>query len=473
MTTRRASLLALSAVCFGGCATSPEPAFSDVAQMVEEREGGQVRWNDGAGVDDGAEKIVRELLAAPLDVDDAVQVALLRHPALRAVFEELQVAQSDLLQAWLPENPEVDLGVRFGLPSLAAVEVEASIVQNVIALAFAPLQARLAGTALEAAKLRVADAVLERAARVKDAWYEHVAAKELLAIETTQAVADEAAAELAARQMEAGTESDLTVATRIAASLQARLRVAEAELDVERTREGLTREMGLFGQELTWRVPERLPALPAADTEIASLEALAIAQRLDVALARQEIDLAAQRLSLAQPWFVPFFDVGVQGERDASGDLSLGPRVGFALPIFDWGQARRQRLEAERRAAEQRLAALSVDARSRVRDAGARLTTARATVEYVHASLLPAQSRVVDLSLAHYNRMFVSVFDVLRARQDELAVERDEVLARRRYWQARAQLEREVGGRLPAATTTSAPPPAPAPAPAAPIHDHP
>ena len=434
------------------CATVPEDAgFSDVERVTRERESQRVTWRKG-DVDAAGDDKVRELLARELDVDGAVQVALLRHPRLQAIYEELEISRAALLQTLLPNNPEVDVGVRIGVPSFTGIELDASIVGDVTNLLFIPLRAQLAGTQLEVAKLQVTDAVLAAVAAVKETFARHVAARELLSVQTTYAIAAEAAAEMAERQLLAGTEHELFRATRLAESLEARLRVAEAEVHVIETREALLRTMGLFGAETALQVPQRLRALPTADVAVADLEARAVEARVDLAAEQLAVDVAGQRLAFAQPWFVPFVNAGVEVERDDK--LSVGPRVGFSLPVFDWGQARRMGLEASKRGAERRVEALAIDIRSRVRESAARMVAARARVDFIGSSLLPARQAQLDLSVLHYNRMMIGVFDLLRARQDQLDAERDDVLAREAYWVARAELERAVGGRLPSAVAT-------------------
>lgn len=452
-------LLACSGLA-SACVTVPDDAgFSDVARGTSERESKKVTWTKGER-DEASERIVREILSRELDIDGAVQVALLRQPRLQAIYEELEVSRAELVQALLPNNPEIDVGLRIGVPSLAGLELDASIVEDVTSLLFMPLRARLAGTALDAAKLRVTDAVLAEVASVKDAFARHVAAQEILAVETTYAVAAEAAADVAERQLAAGTENELFRATKIAESLEARLHVADAEMQVVETREELLRAMGLFGAETALKMPQQLPSLPLADVAVDDLEARAVAARFDIAAEKLAVDMAAQRLSLAQPWLVPFFNAGVGSELE-DGAFGVGPSIGFSLPLLDWGQARRMGLEASKRAAERRVEALAIDVRSHVRESAARMVAARAKVNFIRGSLLPARQAQLELSVQHYNRMMIGVFDLLRARQDQLDAERDDVRARESYWIARAELERAVGGRLPSLVASDASTPTP------------
>src|SRR4051794_10601483 len=94
-----------------GCASVPRDAgFSDVQSAVESRTGGRsVRWRRDSGEDRAAADALAMLLQRPLDGDAAVQIALLNNHNLQAMYEDLGVAQADLVQAGLLRNPVFDV----------------------------------------------------------------------------------------------------------------------------------------------------------------------------------------------------------------------------------------------------------------------------------------------------------------------------------------------------------------------------
>ena len=67
---------------------------------------------------------------------------------------------------------------------------------------------------------------------------------------------------------------------------------------------------------------------------------------------------------------------------------------------------------------------------------------------------MPERKRVLDLTVTNYNAMLKGPYDLLLARQNELAAERGYIDALRDYWIARADLERAVGGRLTSSSKT-------------------
>ena len=95
------ALLALSA-----CASfSPDGGFNAIEQSAREHlRKDVVRMNTPEAVDSVVRRIA-ELLAKPLTVEDAVQIALLNNRGLQASFQELGISEAELVQAGRLSNP--------------------------------------------------------------------------------------------------------------------------------------------------------------------------------------------------------------------------------------------------------------------------------------------------------------------------------------------------------------------------------
>jgi cobalt-zinc-cadmium efflux system outer membrane protein len=261
--------------------------------------------------------------------------------------------------------------------------------------------------------------------------------------------AQQAATELAVRQHEAGNISDLDLSNEQAAYVQAKLDLARAEYQLLADREKLTRLMGVWGADVEYKVAPNLPELPATEPELAHLERVAIANRLDLAAAQEELHLSAAALQVTKGTrVISGLNVGVNGHRDPDGPKTIGPTIDLELPIFDQKQAEVARLRAQMRAAQHRLDALAIGIRSEVRQARNRLLAARMTIEYYAKTLVPLRERIVALSQEQYNAMLLGVFQLLQAKQSEFNSYREYIEAVRDYWIARADLERAIGTRL-------------------------
>src|SRR3954468_15658129 len=102
------ALAAAPPVTMAGAAAGPKDAgFGDVSREASGRAGVDpdvVRWNRDTADDRAAADAVRGLRPRPLTADAAVQVALLNNATLQATYEDLGIAQADLVQAGLLKN---------------------------------------------------------------------------------------------------------------------------------------------------------------------------------------------------------------------------------------------------------------------------------------------------------------------------------------------------------------------------------
>lgn len=390
----RNGLVSIAVAVLSGCISVPRDAgFDAVATSVSARTDKRILWNRSTEDDRAVETAVRELLARDLTVDSAVQIALLNNRTLQATYEDLGVAQADLVQAGLLTNPTLGFEVRF--PARPRLPIELHIVQSFLELFHIPLKKRVASAAFDGAKARVSHAVLTTAADVATAFYRQQGAEQTLELRRTVVLATEASADAAQRLRAAGNITILELANERALHAQATLDLAMAEAEALDDRERLNVLLGLWGVDTGWHLAPRLPELPPQDVFSGSLETRAIEQRLDLAAARDDIAFAAQSLRLS-PWqqLVPTFDAGLHYEKEPDGAHTTGPSVNISIPIFDQGQAARFGAHARLRRAQQRYAALAVEIRSQVRRARNQLGAARGRAELLAKVVLPLRVSV-------------------------------------------------------------------------------
>lgn len=444
-------------MCIGvltGCASVPKEAgFPDVQNIIEQRIGRRVHWNQGTPEDAAVVDAVRSMLQQELTIGEAVQIALLNNRSLQATYEELGVAQADLVQAGLLRNPLFGASFRFPDKTVGghrSTNTEFSVVQDFLDLLVRPLRKKVAAAQFEQAKLRVGNTVLNLAAEVRSAYYALQADEQTLEMRRTVVLATEAAVDIATRQHDAGTLKTLDLTNQQGFHDQAKLDMTRTDIQIVADRERLNRLMGLWGADTTWILPGRLPELSAAEIPLEHLESLAVSQRLDLAAARQETQVIAHALSLTRKYrYFYVFEVGVDTEHDVADDVNFtGPNLTIELPIFDQRQAAIARLESQLRQSQQRLSSLAIDIRSEVREVRNRLLTARNMTKYYHDVVLPLRQRIVDESQLYYNGMLIGVYELLLAKQNQINAGREYIETLRDYWIAESDLERVVGGRL-------------------------
>ena len=443
--------LSLLLAAITGCVQVPKQAgFGDVQKLVHQRGDYRLHWNQGSTADEQVARAIDDLLIRELSVDGAVQIALLNNQHLQAIYEDLGVTQADVVEAGLLENPVFFGQTRFPDKSPSMTNLEFEITQNFLNILMLPARKKLAAIQFEEVKLRVADEVLKLTAEVRAAYYRAIGASQIKQMRQHIAEAAEASYEMARRMHTAGNTSDLNLASEQGHYEQARMDHAQSTTLVVEFREQLIRLMGLWGAQAELKLSHQLPDVPKREMALEHLESLAIKNRLDLASARQEVEVLAQALGITLDWrWIGKADVGVSTERDTDGQWVTGPSLTLELPIFNQRQADIARLEARLRQGQKRLAAQAVDIRSEVRSLRARLMMQRHLVKHYKEVVLPLQERIVHLTLQKYNYMLTGVFDLLIAKQNEFDNYQKYIETVRDYWITRAQIQRVVGGRLP------------------------
>ncbi len=461
----RLASVAAVAVLAAGCATvDPRQGISRVEANLAERLDSPIAWSS-----DEAEvrATLQRLLAQPLTPDAAVRIALLNNRHLRADLARLGIAQADLVQARLPANPSLSLGVLSGADGTI---VEGSVIQDLIGLLGLSAQRKIANAQADGALAQVSQRVVELAAQVRTQYFTVVGDAQTL--ELAQQVADStlAAAELAGRQLQAGTLSRREHTLQQAFHAQTILELAQAQARLAADRERLTQLLGLWGADTGWDIPERLPELPQQLPDPALVEQTAVSQRLDLLAARMEAEAAARAAHLTRQFrYLSALGLGVSYKREADGGRFYGPEIELTLPLFDQGQPRIARAQADAAAAAAEFEALAIDVRAQARRARGALGAAADAVRHHERTLLPLQQSIVEETLKFYNGMFVGAYDLLLARQAQVQTARAYVEARKAFWHAWVDLERALGGAIPLAAAKDQR--SDAPSPAAPSND--
>jgi len=214
--------------------------------------------------------------------------------------------------------------------------------------------------------------------------------------------------------------------------------------------------MGLGGAGSTWRVKRRLSNIPRTEFDLDTIEGKAIANSIDLALARQNLMTLGSRYGVAQVISViPELELGAEAERDER-VWAIGPAVALPIPLFDQGQARRAGARAAIVKAQDEYAALAIRVRSAARMERVRLLRARERVLYYRNVILPLTKEILEQTLLEYNAMQIGVFRLVDAKEQQITAGQRYIEALRDYWIARARVDQLLDGRLPAETTGDA-----------------
>lgn len=443
----------------GGCVMIPTDAgFGDVQQAVRDRTAREIRWNRDSEADREVARSIHHLLAEELTADDAVKVALLGNQNLQATYEELGVAQSDLVEAGLLRNPSLGFDLRFPRFKAPVFPYDVDVTTSFIDLLTLPLRKAAAGAAFEAAKQRAINEVVKTTAEVKSAFYRAQGAEQLIEMRRSVVSATDASYYAAVRLHDAGNITDVALANERALREQAKIDLSKAERDALDTREELNALMGVWGPDAsTWTIAPRLPNLPASEADLTHLESWAISRRADLSEARQEVIVAAQNLGLTRSTALfPDVTAGAKLEQDADGELTAGPSFQIPVPLFNQGQPAVAAALARFRQSRRRFFALAIEVRAQVRRERDDLLAARDLAEYYRRVMLPLRHQIVEQNQLQFNAMQVGIFELLQSRQAEIDAGREYVQTLESYWVAHAELERAVGGRFDGLKASSA-----------------
>ena len=436
-------VLGLGALTLTSCASvSRDAGTNDVQEALAQRGGPAVVWNAQPSTADHDR--VATMLADELTADEAVAIAALNNPQLQVTLTELGIARADLIEASTITNPVFEFEIR--LPGEPYRPYELRLAQSLIELIQLPRRRALGRAAFDAAQMRVSSEVLRFGAGVRSSYYDLLAATQHVALSRAAAAAAQTAAEVAMKQHAAENITDLDFENEQARYEQAKLDLARAEQHVLLAREALIRGMGLRNANVEWKLPEGFPELPAREMEQQQLEELAATQRLDLAIARRELDAARQRVPIARLSMLEETVLDVHYEREPDGAHTVGPGIELPIPIFNTGRAARTRAEAEFLRARHTVNAIEAQSASMLRSARSTVAEARARVEYYRDVIVPRRERIVELTKLEHNAMLVGVFQLLQAKQNEMQARRDAIDAQREYWSARTNLDRALQG---------------------------
>lgn len=449
------------------CASfAPDGGMDAVGAIVSDAIGKDALAIRSAETALSARAVVDRLLRRPLTADAAVQLALLNNRGLQAAYDELAFAEARRVEASLPPNPTLSWS---RLASSVEVEIERKIVASVLALATLPARSEIAAVRFRQAQLRAALETLRVAAETRRAYYRAVAARELVGFLAQAKTGAETATRLAARLGESGAMSKLDQAREQIFYAELTAHLAAARQRAASEREELIRRLGLWGGDLDFKLPNALPALPQRARPLPAIEVEAVRRRVDLQIARMELDALARSSGLTQATrFVNLLEVaGIDKAKTekASGETTRdrGIEVELQVPLFDFGEVRLRQAEASYMEALNRLADKAVHVRSEARDAYRTYRSAYDIAHHYQTEVLPLRKIISDESVLRYNAMLIDVFVLLAEAQRRIAATRLAIEARRDFWLSATDLEVAVAGGGAIAARSDAPGPTAAP----------
>lgn len=433
---------AAAAFALNGCATfSEDGGMGEVAELTVVRTGQPVGRHDPE--DATRRQLTESLLSRPLSPDDAVRLAFANNRMLQASLHELGIAEAELVQAGRLRNPGFSFGRLRGGENL---EIERGVLLDLVGLLTMPLRTDIERRRFEQARWQAASEAVRLAAEVRRAYFEAVAARQVLVFAETVRTSADAGAELARRMAAIGNFSALDAQRQQLFYAEATAQLARARHHATATQEGLIRLLGLE-QGKTLLLPDRLPELPLMPRTVHDAEALALRQRLDLQAALRRTEMLAASLGLARTTgFVNVLHAGYQNKNETGEERANGYEIELELPLFDWGGARSRRAEAQYMAALHRTGAIAQRAQSEVREAYSAYRTAFDLARHYRDEIVPLRKAISDEVLLRYNGMLIGVFELLADAREQAIAVTAAIEAQRDFWIAHTRLDDATQG---------------------------
>lgn len=377
-------------------------------------------------------------LPPSLTLQQALEEAEARSPAIIAAEARVQAAEARIRQAGFRSNPELSLEVEnfLGTGELSGFQgTETTVAVNQRLDLGGRRRARVAAAQAEfvAERLRLAIARADLAQAIREQFARAVTARERLRIATESEALAREVSRVTGILVNEGREPPLrAIRTRSAAAQ------AAAELEAARAEERASRGTlaSLFGvteppQEIVGSLLDLKPAIVAPER---SLEVrLADAERLK-AEAEVGSEVASGRLD-------PAVGIGVRHVRE-TGDIGLVGGISMPLPVFDRNQGNIAAARATVRAAEANLASVSASVRVRARNAIINLEAAEVRVEALERAAVPEAAEATRLAQLSYREGRATLLELLDAQNAYRAAQAALVDARLAQALATAELGR-------------------------------
>jgi outer membrane protein TolC len=394
---------------------------------------------------------VAALLSTALSAEKAVQVALLNNRGLQAAYNDLGISEADFKEASSLPNPAVSLGK---ILTGQELEIEARLVASILSIFTLEARTKIGALQFEAAQLRAIEATFRLAASTRRAYYTAVASRQSQSYLQQALEAARLTSEFTLKLGETGASTKMEQARAASIYLETSNRLAAAKLQSELDREALVRLLGLWGNDVNFKLPSVLPPIPDRLPKEGDIEALAIGKRIDLRIARAELDALARSLQLTKATrYTSLLDlaglatsVAVIEGGETTTSYSTGFELEIEIPLFDNGAAETQRASEQYMRAVNLLAERAVNARSEVR-AGYQTYRATYDISWQYRNrILPMRQVISEQSLLEYNGMLTDVFELLTTAQESADANVAAIEAKRNFFLATVDFQSAILG---------------------------
>ena len=431
-------------------ASKERAGFDTVQAWASRAVGASPEWALSAGEIEALDRRVHGLVhKKTINADTAVQVAIMNNRGLQASFADLGLSSTDLWEVAMGPIPSVSVSVS-GLAGDVTRALEALVMKSVLDAANQRPRTEIAQIRFQQAQLEALSETIALALETRRAWIEAVGAFEKAALIAEAQNTADSASELASQLGRTGFMSKADQAREHALTAVLAAERSEARLEAQLAKERLIRLMGLFGSPTEVFVPDALPSLPSRPRASADIERLALANRVDLAVGKLELEALAREYRLTGKTRM-ISDVSLAAGLEAEGsngstEINPALSVDFEIPLYDTGRLSSKRGQMNYLRAANSVAQQAINARAEARMAYKSVTGRHAVARHWRDVVLPLRRTIDEESLKSYSGMITSTFELLEDARDGLEAQIGAAEAKRDYWLAETEVTAAIWG---------------------------
>jgi len=466
---------------------SPDADFDRARESIADRTGAGDAYDPrtDAAIDD---RVLR-LLDDGLTGEEAVQVALLNNRAFQALFQTIGASRADVVQSGLLTNPSIGFSARFPEGG-GRSDLNFSFAQELVDLWQVPVRRRIAEAQLEQTVMDVVREGVDLAARTRIKCYELLALGRREKIIEENLMLVEQSLELAQRRLAAGEAAQFDINLLRASLLDARTTLIATSRDKRVARAELANLLGLSRLESDWSLNDAFESGISTVPADSMLILQAMRERPDALAAARRVTQAESEIKRQKLSVFASVSLGVEGERNErralpgrkiladtarasvrAGQLTapdiqtraerdferrqiidslLGPSLQITLPIWDQNQAQIAKAVYNAEAARKRYESLLDSVAEDVQRSAALLRAAGELAIFYRDQGLPQAMQNLDLARRAYEGGELNILGLIEAQRHLIDQRLAAVNVTRDYLVAVAELQRALGGRIPA-----------------------
>lgn len=380
--------------------------------------------------------------ATPLGIGDAIQRTLKNDPRLQMALARVQQSLADADQARLLPNPILNVLVR--VPEGGGkTNIEAGLSADLLSVLQISGRTSAADNRFRAVSAEAVQSAVDIVAEVQETYADAQASDAMFPLLEGRHALLLRLLEFARTKLAAGEGIRTDVTTLEGQRVELEIEMARVRQDRVEQRLHLARLIGETEGDAQWTLdPWSSPTLEEPierDWIFAALE-----HRPELRVVEWALAALGDDFSLVKWAALGTASAGVSAERDAT--WRIGPTASVGIPIFDFGQARRDHIRAEVLESRHELTLIGRTVIEEVRRAVAAYRYSQATLARVRNELIPLQTERRALAEQAFRLGQNDVTSTFLAEHDLRAAEAKRIELERQVAVSFVRLQRAVGG---------------------------